>query len=63
MSHVRRFGGVALQRVRVELAAAARAGAVGACLAPVYTLRASLRPWLRRGPAGRGAPPGTLPGV
>jgi len=47
--HVRRLGAVALQRVRVEPAAAARVGAVGACLAPVYTLRASLRPWLRRG--------------
>ena len=49
MLHVRRLGAVALQRVRVEPAAAARVGAVGACLAPVYTLRASLRPWLRRG--------------
>ena len=42
-----RFGQVTLQRVRIEAVAAERAGAVGACLAPVYTLRASLRPWLR----------------
>ena len=33
--------------MRIEAVVAERSGAVGACLAPVYTLRASLRPWLR----------------
>ena len=42
-----RFGDVELQRVRVEAVTAQRSGAAGACLAPVYTLRSSLRPWLR----------------
>lgn len=42
-----RFGDVELQRVRVETVTARRSGAVGACIAPVYTLRSSLRPWLR----------------
>ena len=42
-----RFGDVELQRVRVETVTAERSGAVGACIAPVYTLRSSLRPWLR----------------